>query len=49
MNHTASNFHAHFQFLTAEFRIMPDGLHPNAHGYDLWYEAMNPLLAEMMK
>ena len=19
--------------------IMPDGLHPNAHGYDLWYEA----------
>jgi beta-glucosidase len=29
--------------------IMPDGLHPNAHGYDLWYEAMNPLLAEMMK
>jgi hypothetical protein len=21
MNHTASNFHAHFQFLTAEFRL----------------------------
>ncbi|MEI8234483.1 MAG: GDSL-type esterase/lipase family protein [Verrucomicrobiota bacterium] len=29
--------------------VMPDGLHPNAHGYDLWYEAMNPLLTEMLK
>lgn len=29
--------------------IMPDGLHPSAHGYDLWYEAMNPLLTEMLK
>ena len=29
--------------------IMPDGLHPNAHGYDLWYEAMQPLLDKMMK
>ena len=29
--------------------IMPDGLHPSAKGYDLWYEAMNPLLTEMMR
>lgn len=29
--------------------IMPDGLHPSPKGYDLWYEAMNPLLTEMMK
>lgn len=29
--------------------IMPDGLHPNAYGYDLWYNAMNPLLSEMLK
>ena len=29
--------------------VMPDGLHPNAHGYDLWYEAMTPLLTEMLK
>jgi beta-glucosidase len=29
--------------------IMPDGLHPNAHGYDLWYQAMHPLLEEMMR
>ncbi len=29
--------------------IMPDGLHPNAHGYDLWYAAMKPLLDQMMK
>ena len=28
--------------------IMPDALHPNAHGYDLWYEAMHPLLDEML-
>jgi len=28
--------------------VMLDGLHPNAHGYDLWYESMNPLLSEMM-
>ena len=40
-------------FLDAENQIptdiMPDGLHPNAKGYDLWYEAMNPLLSEMLK
>lgn len=29
--------------------VMPDLLHPNAKGYDLWYGAMNPLLEEMMK
>ena len=28
---------------------MPDLLHPNANGYDLWYEAMNPVLTEMLK
>lgn len=29
--------------------IMPDGLHPNVKGYEIWAEAMNPLLTEMMK
>ncbi|MEO6789114.1 MAG: GDSL-type esterase/lipase family protein [Chthoniobacteraceae bacterium] len=29
--------------------IMPDGLHPNAAGYKIWAEAMQPLLDEMMK
>jgi beta-glucosidase len=28
--------------------IMPDRLHPNAKGYDIWYEAMRPLLEKMM-
>lgn len=28
--------------------IMPDGLHPNAKGYELWYQAMNPTLEKMM-
>lgn len=29
--------------------IMPDQLHPNAAGYQLWAEALKPLLDEMMK
>jgi lysophospholipase L1-like esterase len=29
--------------------IMRDFLHPNEHGYQLWADAMEPTLAEMMK
>jgi lysophospholipase L1-like esterase len=29
--------------------IMPDSLHPNEHGYQIWADAMNPTLDEMMK
>ena len=29
--------------------VMPDLLHPNEHGYQLWADAMNPTLDEMMK
>jgi lysophospholipase L1-like esterase len=29
--------------------IMPDFLHPNAHGYQIWADAMEPLLAQMLK
>lgn len=31
------------------FTIMPDQLHPNAAGYQLWADAMKPLLTEMLK
>jgi lysophospholipase L1-like esterase len=29
--------------------IMPDFLHPNANGYQIWADAMEPTLAEMLK
>jgi lysophospholipase L1-like esterase len=29
--------------------IMPDGLHPNDKGYQIWADAMQPLLSEVMK
>ena len=29
--------------------IMPDALHPNDKGYQIWADAMQPLLEEMMK
>ena len=29
--------------------VMPDQLHPNAKGYQIWAEAMQPLLEDMMK
>ncbi len=29
--------------------IMPDGLHPNEKGYQIWAESMQPLLDEMIK
>jgi lysophospholipase L1-like esterase len=29
--------------------VMPDLLHPNGHGYDLWYDAIKQPVAEMMK
>ncbi len=29
--------------------IMPDALHPNVKGYQIWADAMKPLLDEMMK
>ena len=31
------------------FAIMPDQLHPNAAGYQLWADAMQPLLTQMLK
>lgn len=30
------------------FKMMPDSLHPTAVGYELWADAMRPLLDEMM-
>ena len=29
--------------------VMPDGLHPNSHGYDLWYESIHAQIEELMK
>jgi lysophospholipase L1-like esterase len=41
------------KFLTPDGKlskdIMPDYLHPNAKGYQIWADAMQPLLDEMMK
>lgn len=41
------------KFLDAEGNIpkdiMPDGLHPNAKGYNIWYDAMMPTLEGLMK
>jgi lysophospholipase L1-like esterase len=41
------------KFLDADGKIpkdiMPDSLHPNEKGYQIWVDAMNPLLTEMMK
>ncbi len=31
------------------FSVMPDQLHPNTAGYQLWADAMKPLLTEMLK
>lgn len=30
------------------FDIMPDGLHPNENGYEIWAEAIRPKLSELM-
>ena len=41
------------KFLDAEKNlpkdIMPDSLHPNAKGYQIWAEAILPTVKEMMK
>ena len=29
--------------------VMPDLLHPNLHGYQIWADAMEPTLSEMLK
>ena len=29
--------------------IMPDSLHPNAKGYEIWYDAMWPVLENLLK
>jgi len=41
------------RFLDADGKIpadiMPDAIHPNAKGYQIWVDAMAPLLGEMLK
>jgi lysophospholipase L1-like esterase len=34
---------------TVPLEIMPDGLHPDDKGYQIWADAMQPLLDEMLK
>jgi lysophospholipase L1-like esterase len=34
---------------TLSTSVMPDLLHPNEHGYQIWADAMEPTLAEMLK
>ncbi len=29
--------------------LMPDGVHPNAKGYQVWFDAMNPVISEMLE
>ena len=50
--------HVHFLDIGGKFlepdgtlpkEIMPDALHPNEKGYEIWAEAMAPTLAELMK
>lgn len=34
---------------TLSREVMKDRLHPTEHGYEIWYDAMKPLLDEMMR
>jgi lysophospholipase L1-like esterase len=34
---------------TIPYSLMPDQLHPNAAGYQVWADAMHPLLTEMLR
>lgn len=30
------------------WNVMPEGLHPNERGYQIWAEAMEPTLAQLL-